>query len=81
MPKAADTVEVAYTIGEQYQNIGLATTLQETLENYAKRMGYTIVKAYMIADNVPMARLFRKRGNYKQEHEDGGVLRMWRSLE
>jgi|Deesub1362A_J573_1020465.scaffolds.fasta_scaffold00060_51 acyl-CoA hydrolase/GNAT superfamily N-acetyltransferase len=71
-------VEVAYTIHDQYQGLGLGGILQDCLEDYAKRMGFRGVCGYLFQDNLPMLRVFAKRGPYHRERLEGGVLRVWR---
>lgn len=77
----SNLVEVAYTIHDDYQGLGLGTILQERLEEYAQRMGFKGVCGYLFQDNVPMIRVFSKRGQYQKERIEGGVMRVWRYFE
>ncbi len=76
-----DMVEVAYTIHEDYQGRGLGTILQVHLEDYAKRKGFRGVSSYLFKNNVPMMKIFAKRGPYSEELAEEGVLRVWRIFE
>lgn len=71
-------VEVAYTIHDSYQGLGLGTILQDRLEDYARRMGFKGVSGYLFQDNLPMLKVFSRKGPYHKERIEGGVLRVWR---
>lgn len=71
-------VEAAYTIREDYHHKGLGTILQDCVEDYAKKKGYKGVCAYMIATNMPVIKLFRRRGFYHQEYDSAGIVKLWR---
>jgi len=74
------TVEVAYTIGESYQNQGIGSTLQDRLEDYAKRQGFKTAIAYVMVDNEPVFALFGKKGPFRKATEEENILRIWRDL-
>lgn len=71
-------VEVAYTVHEDYQRLGLGTILQEKLEAYAKKKGFKGAAGYLFEDNVGMLRTFAKKGQYKGDMIEEGVIRVWR---
>jgi acyl-CoA hydrolase/GNAT superfamily N-acetyltransferase len=71
-------VEVAYTIHDDFQGLGLGSILQDKLEDYARRMGFQGVCGYLFQDNLPMLKVFAKKGKYHKERVEGGVLRVWR---
>lgn len=73
-----DMVEVAYTIHDSYQGRGLGTLLQKRLEDYARRMNFKGVSGYLFQDNMPMIKVFSRKGPYHKERIEGGVLRVWR---
>lgn len=73
-------VEVAYTVHEDYQGLGLGTILQEHLESYAKRKGFLGASSYLFKDNIPMTRTFAKKGAYQEEPVEEGILRVWRTF-
>ncbi|MGD2126960.1 MAG: GNAT family N-acetyltransferase [Desulfobacteraceae bacterium] len=79
--KVPGIVEVAYTVHEDYQGQGLGSTLQENLENYAKRMGFKGACGYLFEDNLPMLKTFSKRGSYIGDILEDGILRVWRYFE
>lgn len=76
-----DMVEVAYTVHENYQGRGLGSILQDHLENYAKEKGFKGVSAYFFSDNLPMLKVFAKRGMCSEEPSEGGILRVWRNFD
>jgi acyl-CoA hydrolase/GNAT superfamily N-acetyltransferase len=71
-------IEIAYTIHEEYRGLGLGTILQNHLEDYAIRMGFTGVSGYLFQDNLPMLKIFAKRGPYQGEALEDGIMRVWR---
>ncbi|MGQ9857466.1 MAG: GNAT family N-acetyltransferase [Thermodesulfobacteriota bacterium] len=73
-----DMVEVAYTVHDSYQGLGLGRILQDKLEDYARRMGFRGVSGYLFQDNMPMMKVFSSKGPYHKERIEGGVLRVWR---
>ncbi len=77
-PDHPGIVEVAYTIQEDYQGLGLGSLLQEHLENYARKMGFKGVSGYLFEDNIPMLRTFARKGIYRKESVDSGIIRVWR---
>jgi acyl-CoA hydrolase/GNAT superfamily N-acetyltransferase len=74
-------VEVAYTIHDDFQGVGVGGKLQDRLEDYAKRIGFRGVSGYIFQDNISMVRLFAKQGKYHRERVEGGVMRVWRLFE
>jgi acyl-CoA hydrolase len=74
-------VEVAYTVHDGYQGLGLGRILQERVEDYARRMGFSGVSGYLFQDNLPMLKTFTRRGTYHKERVEGGVLRVWRCFD
>jgi GNAT superfamily N-acetyltransferase len=74
-------VEVAYTTHEDHQKQGLGILLQQLLEDYARRMGFRGAAGYLFQDNIPMLKTFAKKGSYKGDILEDGVLRVWRYFE
>jgi len=74
-------VEIAYTIHEDYRGRGLGTILQKRLEDYALRMGFKGVSGYLFQDNIPMLKTFAKRGSYRGDTMEDGVMRVWRHFQ
>jgi GNAT superfamily N-acetyltransferase len=73
-----EMVEVAYTIHDQFQGLGLGKILQRCVEEYARRMGFRGVSGYLFQDNLPMLKVFSQRGDYQRERQEAGVMRVWR---
>jgi len=71
-------VEVAYTIHEDFQKLGLGSLLQDRLENYARSKGFKGVAGYLFEDNVPMLKTFSKKGPYSCDILEDGILRVVR---
>ena len=71
-------IEVAYTVRESYRGHGLGTLLQERLEGYARRQGFKGSVGYLFEDNLAMLKTFAKRGAYRGDIEEDGILRVWR---
>lgn len=71
-------VEVAYTVHEDHQGRGLGPLLQQHLEDYAKRKGFVGAAGYLFQDNVPMLKIFAKKGGYSGEILEDGILRVVR---
>ncbi len=74
-------VEVAYTVHDDYQGLGVGTLLQKRVEDYARRMGFKGVSGYLIQDNLPMVKVFARPGKYHRERVEGGILRVWRCFD
>ncbi len=74
-------VEVAYTVHENYQKRGLGSILQEYLEDYARAEGFRGVSAYFFSDNLPMLKVFAKRGMCSEEPTGESILRVWRNFD
>ena len=55
-------VEIAYTVHEDYQGLGLGPILQKHLEGYARHMGFKGVSGYLFQDNTAMLKAFAKGG-------------------
>ncbi len=77
----AGMVEVAYTIHEDFQRKGLGSMLQERLESYARRKGFSGVSGYLFQDNIAMLRTFTLKGPYNRDAFEDGTLRVWRYFE
>ncbi len=70
----ARVAEVAFTVEEDYQGQGLATTLFEALQALARRHGIARFEADVLADNAPMRAVFERCGlPMRQSREDGIV--------
>jgi RimJ/RimL family protein N-acetyltransferase/acyl CoA:acetate/3-ketoacid CoA transferase beta subunit len=56
------TAEVAFTVGDNYQNKGIGTELLSYLTYLAKRQGLIGFTAEVFSDNLPMLHVFEKGG-------------------
>lgn len=71
-------IEVAYTAHEAYRGRGLGTLLQDRLERYAYRKGFKGSVGYLFEDNLAMLKTFAKKGAYRGDIQEDGILRVWR---
>ncbi len=60
IPNVPDAAEFAIVVGDSYQGQGLATELLSRLARAAAERGIARFRATMLADNVPMRRLFAR---------------------
>jgi RimJ/RimL family protein N-acetyltransferase len=65
--------EVAFTIEEDYQGQGLASTLLRTLAEIARRHGIQRLEAEVLAGNAPMLKVFERSGWPMAKTREGGV--------
>jgi hypothetical protein len=70
-----DTAEIAITIIDEYQNLGLVTKLLELLIEAAARNGIKTFTGYILVENFPMLKILQK---YKTGFvkETGDTLKM-----
>jgi GNAT superfamily N-acetyltransferase len=78
--KESGMIEVAYTVREEHRGLGLGTLLQDRLERYAQRMGFKGSVGYLFEDNLAMLKTFAKKGVYKGDILEDGILRVWRGF-
>jgi acyl-CoA hydrolase/GNAT superfamily N-acetyltransferase len=79
--KESGMIEVAYTVREEHRGLGLGTLLQDRLERYAKRMGFKGSVGYLFEENLAMLKTFAKKGAYKGDILEDGILRVWRGFD
>ncbi len=74
--QANDTdAEVAFVVREDFQGMGVACYLLQVLEKIAAENDYTHFTATVLAENVAMMRVFRKRyPNAEIHRENGGEI-------
>lgn len=73
------SAEVAFVVSEDYQNMGIASYLLETLENIARENGYQRFSATVLRENASMLHVFNKRYPHAKASKNGGnevMLRM-----
>ncbi|MFO7460484.1 MAG: GNAT family N-acetyltransferase [Desulfatiglandales bacterium] len=78
--KESGMIEVAYTVREEHRGLGLGTLLQDRLERYAERMGFKGSVGYLFEENLAMLKTFAKKGAYKGDILEDGILRVWRGF-
>jgi acyl-CoA hydrolase/L-amino acid N-acyltransferase YncA len=71
-------IEVAYTVREECRGHGLGTLLQDRLEKYARQKGFKGSVGYLFEDNLAMLKTFAKKGDYKGDILEDGILRVYR---
>ena len=65
--------EVAFVVREDFQGMGVASYLLKVLEHIAAENDYTGFTATVLAENVAMMRVFKKRyPNAAVHRQDGG---------
>jgi len=68
----SDTAEVAFAVADAEQGRGIGTRLLDYLTAYARPRGVTAFRAYVLADNHAMIRVFRGAGfRMRRELEEG----------
>ncbi len=74
--KDGDLAEVAFTVHEDYQGLGLGALLQHHLAEYAKKKGVKGFWALSFGANKAMLSVFGKLGPYKKEVVEPGIWRV-----
>jgi len=67
------SAEVAFLVADAHQGRGLAAQLLADLTAYARRHGVTAFKAFVLADNRAMLRVFRNSGYHLEREVHEGV--------
>jgi len=62
MEDDASAAEVAFSVDDAHHGRGLGSHLLSHLTNYARNNGVTAFRAFVLAENYPMMRLFRGSG-------------------
>ncbi len=71
--EGSDEAEVAFTVADEHQGRGIGTVLVFRIAEYARSRGITSFKAYVLADNHAMLRVFRNAGFELTREIDEGV--------
>ncbi|HZJ47518.1 MAG TPA: GNAT family N-acetyltransferase, partial [Acidimicrobiia bacterium] len=66
--------EAAFAVADAYQQMGIGTLLLYRLTAFARGQGIEGFRAYMLADNHVMMRVFRSAGYGVKRHLDDGVF-------
>jgi len=65
--------EIAFTIADPFQGMGIGTLLVFRISAYARALGIERFRAYLLADNHAMMRVFRNAGFSLSREIDEGV--------
>ncbi|HVO91036.1 MAG TPA: GNAT family N-acetyltransferase [Casimicrobiaceae bacterium] len=75
-PDGALTAEVAFTVEEDYQGLGIAGRLLGYLVGIARDHGIVGFEADVLADNKAMLAVFTRAGLPMRQQRDGGVVHL-----
>jgi len=79
--ESADRVaEVAFTVEEDYQGLGIAGLLLRHLGEIARGQGISAFEADVLSGNASMLRVFARSGLPMEQRRDGGVIHVRLSL-
>lgn len=69
--------EVSLTVLDDYQGVGLASAMYDSCVSIALEQGINVFTGYVLAENQPMLRFFRKRdAQISRDPDDASVLRV-----
>ena len=74
MVVAPERAEVAFLVIDDYQGKGLGTALMRHIAAIARDAGLTELCAEVLADNVPMLKVFERSGLAMSERYEGPVV-------
>lgn len=72
--RSGATAEVAFTVEEDYQGLGLASRLLKELYDIARASGVTRFEAEVLSQNARMLNVFQKSGLPMRTNLSGGVV-------
>jgi GNAT superfamily N-acetyltransferase len=75
------SAEVAFTVEEDYQGLGVASLLMRHIVRIATEAGLVRLEADVLATNAAMLAVFRRSGLRMTTRADGGVVHVALSLE
>jgi GNAT superfamily N-acetyltransferase len=73
--------EVAFTVVDRYQGQGIGALLMRHLAAVARQAGIKELVAEVLADNIPMLRVFEKSGLHFRARQEAGVVHVALRLE
>ena len=73
--------EVAFTVVDRYQGQGIGAVLMRHLAAIARQSGIKELVAEVLADNIPMLRVFEKSGLHFRTRQEAGVVHVALRLE
>lgn len=77
---AERVAEVAFTVEEDYQGLGIAGLLLRHLAAIARRQDIAAFEADVLSGNASMLRVFARSGLPMEQRRDGGVIHVRLSL-
>jgi GNAT superfamily N-acetyltransferase len=72
--------EVAFTVEEDYQRLGIAGSLIRHLIRLARPAGFTRLEADVLSHNLPMLAVFKRSGLPITVRNEGAVVHVMLSL-
>jgi RimJ/RimL family protein N-acetyltransferase len=78
---AAPAAEIAFTVEEDFQGLGLAGRLLDALVKTARRQGIVTFEADVLADNASMLRVFERSGLPMRRRPDGATVHVELALQ
>jgi GNAT superfamily N-acetyltransferase len=73
-PASIGSAEVAFTVEEDWQGLGIAGRLLRHLTAIARGFGFRAFEADVLAENAPMLAVFARSGLPVRQTRDGGVV-------
>jgi GNAT superfamily N-acetyltransferase len=70
------SAEVAFTVEEDYQGLGIGACLMRHLTGIAREKGVTQLEAYVLARNLPMLKVFKRSGLPLTMRHQGDVVHL-----
>lgn len=73
---AAIRAEVAFTVEEDYQGLGIAGRLLQALAAVARARGVGMLEAEVLSENPSMLRVFERSGLPLRKRSEGGIVHL-----
>ena len=70
------SAEMAFTVEEEYQGVGIGACLMRHLIGIAREKGVTQLEAYVLARNLPMLKVFKRSGLPLAMRREGNVIHL-----
>jgi RimJ/RimL family protein N-acetyltransferase len=80
MTDGAGGAEVAFTVEEDYQGLGIAGIILKELADIARSKGLQRLEAEVLPSNAPMLAVFRRSGLPMTSHTEDGVVHVVMTL-
>ena len=77
----ARSAEMAFTVEEDYQGLGIGACLMRHLTGIAREKGVARLEAYVLARNLPMLKVFKRSGLPLTVRHQGDVIHLVLELE